>query len=271
MDWKNIYRGFLMGASDVIPGVSGGTIALLLGIYDQLIAAINGFLSKEWKKHLSFLIPLAIGVGGAILSLSKIINWLLANYPGPLKFFFLGLILGVLPYLFYQAEVKTTFKMQHYLLLIIGTVLIASIAFLDTSSGAIIESRSFSTYIFLFFSGILGSAAMILPGISGSMILLVIGVYSTVIDAVDHLYFDVLFVTGAGIVIGLLVMSRLIRFFLERFHTGTFACVIGFVIGSLFIVYPGWPTSTTYVMISVVTFALGLLVAYILGKVEYKE
>src|SRR5699024_5672036 len=88
MEWKNIYRGLLMGASDVIPGVSGGTIAVLLGIYDRLIAAINGFFSKEWKKHLTFLIPLGIGMATAVLLLSRVIEWLFNHYPAPTNFFF---------------------------------------------------------------------------------------------------------------------------------------------------------------------------------------
>lgn len=270
MEWKNIYRGLLMGASDVIPGVSGGTIALLLGIYDQLIQAINGLFSRKWKKHLSFLVPLGIGIALAIFFLAKLIKWLLEFYPEPLHFFFLGLILGVLPYLFNQASVKTTFKGNHYIILILGALLIGSIDFLDTSK-VIIESRTLWVYVYLFFSGFLASAAMILPGISGSMIMLVIGAYYTIMNAISDLQLDVIFVTGTGIAIGIFVMSRLIAFILKKYHTGTFACIIGFVIGSLIIVFPGWPETKTLLLLSVVTFAIGLMVAYILGKVEYDE
>src|SRR5690625_2048768 len=87
MEWKNIYRGMIMGASDIVPGVSGGTIAVLLGIYDQFIGAINGIFSRDWKRHLSFLVPLAIGVAAAILTLSRIMNWLLKYYPSPTYYF----------------------------------------------------------------------------------------------------------------------------------------------------------------------------------------
>ena len=272
MEWKNIYRGFMMGASDVIPGVSGGTIALLLGIYDQLIEAINGLFSKEWKKHLSFLVPLGLGVVLAIFSLSNLIEWLSENYPEPLQFFFLGLILGVLPYLFTKAKVKETFKVNHYLILILGVLVIGSIAFFDTpSSTEVIEDRTIGIYIYLFFSGFLASAAMILPGISGSMIMLVIGAYFTIMGAISNLYFDVIIVTGLGIAIGILVMSRLIAFLLKKYHVGTYACIIGFVIGSLVVVFPGWPVNVGLVITSIVTFAIGLLAATILGKLEYKE
>ncbi|HEY4600995.1 MAG TPA: DUF368 domain-containing protein [Cerasibacillus sp.] len=270
MEWKNIYRGFFMGASDLIPGVSGGTIALLLGIYDRLIQAINGLFSREWKRHLTFLIPLGIGAGAAIVSLSKVIDWLLEHHPGPLQFFFLGLILGVLPFLTQQADMKSKFRFYHYGILIVGAILVGSIEFLGTDE-TIMNNLSISDYVFLFFSGILASAAMILPGISGSMILLVIGAYKTIIHAISNFHFDVIIVTGLGIVIGIVTMSKLINYFLKHYFTATFACVIGFVIGSLIIVFPGWPSETREMITSVATFALGLFGAYILGKVEHRQ
>src|SRR5690625_8009827 len=110
MEWKNIYRGIIMGASDVVPGVSGGTIAVLLGIYDRFIAAINGIFSKEWKKHIGFLIPLPIGVAIAILSLIPILSWLLEQLSGPPSFFFLVVLFGDQHFLFREAESRTGFK-----------------------------------------------------------------------------------------------------------------------------------------------------------------
>ena len=271
MEWKNIYRGLIMGASDVIPGVSGGTIAVLLGIYDRLIAAINGLLSKDWKKQLGFLIPLGIGIVTAIFLLANLIEWLFEHYPGPTQFFFLGLILGVLPYLFHKAEAKQTFKRRHILLLIIGIIIVASMAFFNPNEGDVIENITGTTYVLLFFSGFIGSSAMIIPGISGSFMLLLIGVYTTIISAISNLQLDIIVVTGLGIAVGLVVMSKVINFFLTNYYTGTFAVIIGLVIGSIFVVFPGWPASTSVLLISVVTFAAGLFVAYILGKVEYEE
>src|SRR5699024_12148396 len=104
MNWKNLYRGFMMGISDVIPGVSGGTIAVLLGIYDDFIASSDGVFTRHWKKHLSFLIPLLLGMGIALLAFSHIIKWLFATYPEQTQCFFLALIIGILPYLFRQTR-----------------------------------------------------------------------------------------------------------------------------------------------------------------------
>ncbi|GIO27142.1 DUF368 domain-containing protein [Ornithinibacillus bavariensis] len=271
MEWKNIYRGLIMGASDVIPGVSGGTIAVLLGIYDRLIAAINGIFSKDWKKHFGFLIPLGIGMGTAVLLLSRIIEWLFEHYPDPTKFFFLGLIIGILPYLFRQADVKLNFKVNHYILLLVGAVAVGSMLFLKEREGIIIEEMTLPIYLLLFFSAFIASAAMILPGISGSFILLVIGVYPVVIGAISNLQLDILAVVGVGIVIGILTMSKIINYFLEHYRNATFAIIIGLVIGSIFVVFPGWPSSTSVVLLSVASFAIGLFVAYILGKVEYTD
>ncbi|MBS3681526.1 DUF368 domain-containing protein [Ornithinibacillus massiliensis] len=271
MEWKNIYRGLMMGASDVIPGVSGGTIAVLLGIYDRLIASINGLFSKEWKKHLGFLIPLGIGIAGAVLLLSRLIEWLFKDFPGPTQFFFLGLIIGILPYLFRQADVKANFKVNHYILLIIGAVIVSGMVFLHESEGVVIEEFTLSTYVLLFFSGFIASAAMILPGISGSFILLVMGVYATVISAISNLQLTIIAVVGLGIVLGILTMSKLIHYFFKHYRSGTFALIIGLVIGSIVVVFPGWPESTPFLLLSVVTFAGGLFVAYVLGRVEYKE
>src|SRR5699024_1763599 len=136
MEWRNIYRGLLMGASDVVPGVSGGTIAVILGIYEQLIEAINGVFSKDFKKHLLFLVPLGIGVVSAIFLLAGLIEWLFEHYPKQTQFTFLGLIIGVLPFLFRQSNAKENFKVKHIICMIIGISIVGSMAFLRANETA---------------------------------------------------------------------------------------------------------------------------------------
>src|SRR5699024_3064098 len=268
MEWKDIYRGIAMGISDLVPGVSGGTIAVLLGIYDRLIAAINGLLSKEWKKHLGFLIPLGAGMGLAIFSFSHLMKWLLAFHMQPTLYFFVGLIVGILPYLFRESEPRTTFTWKHILLLFLGILLISMLP-LDPECGAVIEHKTLSTYVLLFFSGMLASAAMILPGISGSLVLVLIGVYQTIIHAISEFDLKVIIIVGFGIAIGIITMSKIIHYFLIKYRTATFAFIIGLVIGSIFVIFPGWASTVSQLVICVIVFAAGLLIAYILGKVEY--
>lgn len=268
MEWKNIYRGFVMGSSDVVPGVSGGTIAVLLGIYQQLIEAISKLFSKEWKKSLMFLIPLVIGAGLAIFSLSKVINRLLEHYPSYTFFFFIGLIIGVLPFLFRESKALETFKWQHIVLLVIGAILIILIP-TNGEEELIITDRSLTTYLFLFISGIVASAAMILPGISGSLVLLVLGSYGTILHAVEHFDIPVIIVVGIGIFIGIISVSNLIKYFLSHFETATFSVIIGFVIGSIWVIFPGLPETAASWAISALVFLAGLVVAVTLGKVEY--
>src|SRR5690625_807950 len=100
MEWRNVFRGMAMGVIEVVPGISSGTFAVLLGIYDRLIAAINGLTTRYWKRHIGFLIPLVIGMGIAIFSFSHVMTWLIENHIQPTYYFFIGLILGVLPFLF---------------------------------------------------------------------------------------------------------------------------------------------------------------------------
>lgn len=270
MEWKNIYRGLAMGASDIVPGVSGGTIAVLLGIYDRLIEALNGLFSKDWKRHLSFLIPLGIGIAFSIFTLSKLMNWFLFHHPKPTYFMFLGLILGVLPYLTKEIQVKRNFSLHHYGFLLLTALLIASLDLFLEDVETIITDRSLKIYALFFFSGFLGSAAMILPGVSGSFILILIGVYHSVIYAISYFQFDIIIITGLGIAIGLVAMSKLIHYFLSSYEIMTYAVIIGMILGSTVIIFPGMPGGIKEAYLCLGTFALGLLLAYILGKVEYE-
>src|SRR5699024_1410739 len=171
----------------------------LLSIYDDFIASIDGIFTRHWKKHLSFLIPLLLGMGIALLAFNHIIKWLFATYPEPTQFFFLVLIIEILPYLFRQTNESGTFKIHHIILLIICANLCDSLVFLDTESSDVIVELNINTYLFLFLAGMLASAAMILPGISGSFVLLVLGAYHTIIEALSTLQLQVLIVVALGI------------------------------------------------------------------------
>ncbi|WP_432358232.1 DUF368 domain-containing protein [Sporosarcina sp. UB5] len=263
MEWKNIYRGFLMGISDLIPGVSGGTIAFILGIYDRLLLAISGFFSRDWKKHIGFLLPLGIGIGLTLVLFSRVIDFLLKDYPKPTQFFFLGLIIGVVPYIARQAGVRKNFKIGHFLLLLAVGAALASTAFIKPAETSVITSLTMQNTFGLFFAGWLGSMAMLLPGVSGSFILLLLGVYATAINALSTLNLPIIIVIGAGVIVGFIVSSKAIHFLMAKFTHAMFAIIIGLIIGSVFVIYPGIPESGTPFVMSVIALLTGLIVANI--------
>ncbi|MGM8216034.1 DUF368 domain-containing protein [Bacillaceae bacterium W0354] len=271
IEWKNIYRGALMGTSDIIPGVSGGTIAMVLGIYERFIEAISGILSREWKRHLLFLLPLLVGLLGAMYLLSGAIEWLFEHYPHQIQFLFLGLIAGMIPMLLKKSEYKTNFKGSHYGLLLIAALFVASMIFFrEDSVPEVIMAFEMKTYVILFLSGWLASSAMILPGISGSFLLLLIGIYPTFTYAIHNLVIEALIPLGLGIVLGLLLMSKILTYFFHRFYYQTYALILGLVVGSLFVIFPGFEAETNRNVLSMIGLILGLLAAYGLGKLEHE-
>ncbi|MGO4888202.1 DUF368 domain-containing protein [Anaerobacillus sp. MEB173] len=269
--WRNVYNGILMGISDLIPGVSGGTIALILGIYQSFIASINGIFTKEWKKHIPFLLPLGIGIVITLVSLSRVIEWMLIEYHQPTYFFFLGLILGIIPMLLKDINYSQSFAKFHYFLLVLAAIVVAATVFIkgDDVTG-VMNELTWNEYILLFFGGWLASSAMILPGISGSFMLLLLGIYPTVINALSTINIQVLLIVGSGIVIGLVLTSRFITFLLNHFRVGTYAVMIGFIAGSMVVIFPGIDSDISLLLASVLAGLVGFCSAYLLSAIEKK-
>jgi putative membrane protein len=269
MKWSNIFRGMLMGITDLVPGVSGGTIALVLGIYHELIAAINGILSRQWKKNIWFLIPLGIGILISLFIFSRLIEWLVNDYPQLTFFFFLGLVVGVIPFLMIKIDFKKSFKYNHYMLLGFATIVVAITTFIrEEGIGEVMSNLSTFDYLFLFIAGWLASSAMILPGISGSFILLLLGVLPTMYSALKNFSFDIIFVVGLGVVVGLIVTSKILNYILIHFTIGTYAVIIGLVLGSTFVIFPGFPEGILLITFSLILFIAGYLTSTVLS---YKE
>ncbi|WP_340278742.1 DUF368 domain-containing protein [Staphylococcus coagulans] len=272
---SNIPRGFAMGISDLIPGVSGGTIALLLGIYDDFIASVSGVFSKHFKKSILFLLPIIIGMALAIGILSSVINYLLATHLVPTMFFFFGLILGIIPFLLRISHYKKTYKIQHWVIMGVAIIALALMAFFngDTSHAApSYIDLSLPMLIKYFIAGVCASSAMLLPGISGSFILLLFGVYSTVTYSISEIVrfnfeaLPVILMVGMGIVVGFLIASKVITYLLKHYTYLTYAAILGLVIGSLFSVFPGLPNQGLTWLASIITLLLGFIISFILGR-----
>ena len=236
-----VLRGICMGTADVIPGVSGGTVALIMGIYDELVgtiasidqrvvgALVRGRIAGVLRLiNATFLIPLLFGIGLAIVSLAKLITWLLATHPQPVWGLFTGLIL--VSALFVARQVKGWSVLQWVL-----TVVGVAVGYLVTTLVPV--ETGTESYKFVL-AGMVAICAMILPGISGSFLLVVMGKYQQVFGAVHEREFGIIALFGVGAVIGLLGFSRLLKRLLARFHAETMAFLVGLMLGSLRKVWP---------------------------------
>lgn len=241
-------KGMGMGGADVVPGVSGGTIAFITGIYEELLNSIKsidknaiqlllgGKITALWN-HINgkFLITLFSGILFSVFSLAKLIHYLLNNHPIQLWSFFLGLI--IISSLLVSREINR-WKIQVVISGIVGVF----IAYFITEAT---PATTPDNYLFIFLSGAIAICAMILPGISGSFILLILGKYEFIIESIKDLNVLVIAVFGLGCVVGLLSFSRLVSWLLNKYHDLTVAILAGFMIGSLNKIWPWKDTITT--------------------------
>lgn len=242
---KDILRyllcGLAMGAADVVPGVSGGTIAFITGIYQKLLDAIQAFdpvffrlfFTGHFRQALeripwSFLLPLMAGIGCSIFSLAKLVLYLLQAHPVVIWSFFFGLIIASIVMLFRDLRHKGPS---------VWAAFVAGALFAWWLTGAEAVHMA-QTPIMLFLAGFIAICAMILPGISGAFILVLLGQYQYVLTAVTTLNLPVLAVFAAGCICGLLIFARVLNYCLRRFHTDTLALLIGVMAGSLRTVWP---------------------------------
>jgi len=242
-------KGMAMGAADVVPGVSGGTIAFISGIYEELLNAISSVNFKTlkllktegvkaaWKAiNGNFLLALLIGIFTSIVSLAKIISWLLENKPILVWSFFFGLVLASILYIGKQIS---KWNILMFVLLILGAIG----AFYITTLQPLISENS--SPFFLFLAGALAICAMILPGISGSFILVLLGAYKPVLEAIHTKDFKLISILAAGAVIGLLSFSKVLKWLFAYYKNATLAVLTGFILGSLNKIWP-WKETLTW-------------------------
>ncbi|MDX1451851.1 MAG: DUF368 domain-containing protein, partial [Oleiphilaceae bacterium] len=234
-------KGAMMGAADIVPGVSGGTIAFITGIYERLIAALRGFLpafielvkARDWKMFwqqadMTFLMVLLMGIISSVAALAKLISWLLVAYPIPLWSAFFGLIVASV--FIVQASIR-----QRHVVLMLPFLMGAAIAFSLTLLSPVSLSPSLLN---AFMSGVLAICAMILPGISGSFILVMLGSYGFILEAITSMNLSVLSIFALGCLVGLLSIAQLLGWAFEHFHDATLAFLTGVMVGALNKVWP---------------------------------
>lgn len=234
-------KGLAMGAADVVPGVSGGTIAFITGIYEELISSINNVnldaikvlrkegLAAAWK-HINgnFFVALFLGIGISVASLAKGISWLLENEPVLLWSFFFGLVLASI---FFVGKQVKQWNVKSILAFIIGAIVAYAITVLPASGAN-------TAWWYIILSGSIAICAMILPGISGSFILVLLGSYALVLDAIHERNIKIIALFAIGAVVGILSFARLLKVMFAKYHDLTIAILSGFLLGSLNKIWP---------------------------------
>lgn len=255
-------KGMAMGAGAIAPGVSGGALAVIFGLYDKLTYFI-AHLNKNFKANLLFFIPMGIGAAAGILLFSRIIEFLFQYYETEVRYAFVGLMLGTLPTVVNEAN-KKGFKQKYIIPFLISLVLTLVITYLENNSVNIIKEAG-TSFIHVLIYGIIIGFGTIIPGISASIILMYMGAYEIVIGAISNLQLQVIFYLGIGFVISILVFAKLISVLFEKAYGFTYYAILGLVLGSIVSVFPGFHISFYYLM-NLLILILCFILSYSLSR-----
>jgi putative membrane protein len=270
-----LLKGMAVGVSNVIPGVSAGTLLVLLGIYDELVEAVGNFLTNKSRRkdYFLFLLPLVIGAAGGVLAFANLITLLLERYAAPMQFLFIGLVLGGIP---------TVLKMHHDMrpsmprvvafVLGLGLVVLLALGEQRGIRGHFSAGTTSLLALSLFaVVGFFAGGAMVTPGVSGAYIFLLTGTYEPIMQALASLtqppiHWGVIVAVAVGAGLGILICSRLIDLALKRQPALTFYAILGLICGSLVGLWPAEPDISVFSLTSILPLVSGAAIAYLLGR-----
>lgn len=252
-------KGIAIGAGAILPGISSGVLCVIFGIYDKLVDSVLDFF-EDIKSNFRFLFPIIIGICIGVVLFGNILKAIFALYPIQTNFAFIGLILGCVPNLFKIANSKTGFRL-HYLIY-------TAITFIVTIFLLVLENSFNSTnctstnVLFLILSGFIMSAGIVIPGISSTVLLMILGTYETYLNAISIVDLSILLPIGIGLIGGGFLFLKLTQYLIREYFCQTYYSIIGFVLGSLLILYPGFEfnfTGFTSIIIFVLCYFTGKL------------
>lgn len=279
---KSFFKGMVIGIANIVPGVSGGTMMVSMGIYDKLIHCITHLFS-EFKKSVLFLLPIAVGMVAAIAASSFGLTYLFENLPIQTNLLFVGLILGGLPAIWKKVKGNSV-KAGHLLACILFFALVVGMAALGESEGASADlSFNLGNVVILLVVGVITSATMVIPGVSGSMVLMLMGFYYPVLNAVKDFFSDlaafdidgilkgcgILIPFGIGVVVGIFGIAKLVEIIFEKFPLYAYWAIIGLIVSSpIAILLMGtFPAVTVLSAVTgVIALGVGIVIAMKLGE-----
>lgn len=261
----NIIKGVVIGIATLVPGVSGGTMAIILGVYDDLIHSISSFF-KDIKKNFVFLAT--VGIGGVIglVAFSRLMELALQHFKYPMVFLFLGAILGGIPVLYKKASVEAL-RWHDWLYFVIGIAIILVMSLYNGTIVNLANSTGILQFAFLFLAGIIIAVALILPGLSTSFMLLAIGLYEITLNAISELQLNFLVPIGLGAVFGVITTTKILETLMTQKPRQTYLLILGFVIGSIAdILFDTGLPSGLNIVLSIATLVLGFVVIRMLSE-----
>ena len=229
--WNTVLKGGIIGATMIVPGVSGGTMAIILGIYDRLISAVSSF-HKNVKENVLFLALFAIGAGCGFYLFATPVSWFLENFEFPTICFFVLIVLCGIPTIGKKSGVqKINFEALTYL--IFGALLVTAISRIPSNVFQSVADIGSRFWLRLFLSGTAAAVALILPGISFTHFLLILGLYESLLDAIRNIQLTFLLPLGLGVIVGVLSLTKLLEHLMEKYPKQTYLMILGFIIGSV--------------------------------------
>jgi putative membrane protein len=235
-----IIKGLIVALANIIPGVSGGTLMITLGIYEEIIDIISHPF-KNLKNNWKFILFIGIGVVSGVLVFSKLIKYSLEHFPLATPLFFMGLVLGGIPLLLKKGKVKDNIKVSNIIIMLLTFGIVLLFALLKSGDNVVTITLNFKGVLLLFLVGMIAASSMIIPGISGSFMLMLMGYYKPIIDTISNLTkfnnlwdnLKILIPFGVGIIVGIVLVAKLIEYLLKKFEIKTYFGVIGFVLASI--------------------------------------
>ena len=257
---KTALKGLLVGSTMLVPGVSGASMAMILGVYGRLVSAVSSFL-RDVKGNLLFLLLFSLGGGLGMLLFAKPLLWLIERWPMPTLYFFLGAVAGGVPLTVREAGIRRfTWRVPVYIAA--GFVLVLSLNLLPADL-----FRGEASLLPLLIAGILAAVALVLPGISVSYMLLLMGLYDETMRAITELRVPYLLALGVGLILGILLTTKLLERAMQRHPEPTYLIILGFVFGSVFQIFPGIPSGWE-LLLCLAALLLGFFSLWLLSRRE---
>lgn len=263
-----LFKGMIIGATMLVPGVSGGTMAIILGIYDKMVSTVSSFMKDKKRNFVILSLCAAGGVLGMFL-FSKPLMLVIETYPMPSMYFFMGAVVGSVPLIFRMSKLKK-FSIRGLMYIMIGAAFVLALAYIPVDTGESAAKGGIEGIVFLLVAGLVAAAALILPGISVSFVLLVIGLYDETVSAISSMYLPYLAPLGAGLIIGILLITKVLERAMESYPQPTCLIILGFVLGSITEVFPGVPSGLE-ILLCILTFAIGAGCILLLSSREAKK